>query len=84
MNLVERVATIESRQDLISFMQALLRDLRENPEEWWNPTLEGYLEAFAAWVDDMDGYYLSRSEPIPEQPTWKVIGDILMGARVYE
>ncbi len=84
MKLVEQAKAIESREDLVSFIHALIGDLRQNPDGWENPTLEAYLQALAAWVNDMDGYYLNRSEPVPEQPTWQTMGDILMGARVYE
>ena len=38
------------------------------PEEWENRDLPSYLEAIAAWVDDMDGYYRNLGEDSPTSP----------------
>ena len=65
-------------------MQQLLRDWRQHPEQWENASLDAYLQAIAAWVVDMDGYYCSRGEPLPEHLTWKNPGEILLAARIYE
>ena len=47
------------------------------------PMLEGWL-SLAAWAEDMDGYYLNAGGPVPEQPTWKTLADMLLAARIYE
>jgi hypothetical protein len=80
----EQVKTIRSREDFIDFTRALLNDLNERPEQWGNADLLSYLEALCAWVEDMDGYYLNRGEPIPKDPNWMVFGQILLAARIYE
>jgi hypothetical protein len=59
-------------------------DLARNEDSWENTTLDRYLEALAAWADDMDGYFTSRGEPIPEQPTWALVGMMLTSASIYE
>lgn len=84
MGLAERNSSIRSREDLAAFVKALGSDLRDNPESWGNTNLERFLHALGAWVDDMDGYYLNQGKPVPQQPDWKVVGDMLMAARVYE
>lgn len=86
MDLVEQVEAIQTREDLVAFVRALLADLVENADkaEWENPTLERYLEALAAWTEDMDGYFLNTGQPIPEQPTWNLIGQMLYAAKIYE
>lgn len=84
MNLIEKVHSIESREDLSAFITCLLHDLEQNGESWENATLDSYLEALAAWIADMDGYYLNKREAIPAQPTWKAIGEMLMAAKMYE
>lgn len=76
--------TIRTREDFAEFVKAVSRDLRDNPTSWSNTSLQSYLEALAAWVDDMDGYYSNRGRLIPEQPDWPIVADMLMAARVYE
>ncbi len=84
MECVEQVKNIETRDDFVVFMRNLLRDWRQHPEQWENASLEAYLEAIAAWVQDMDGYYCNRGEPFPKHLTWKNVGEILLAARIYE
>ena len=80
-DLVDRV---QSRQDLIAFIAALRRDLERNEPEWENPTLDRYLEALAAWTEDMDGYFRNRGEEVPAEPSWRLIADMLYAAHIYE
>ena len=85
MTLDEYHHAIRSREDFVVFVHALSRDLHTNREAWDNNTLERFLEALGAWVEDMDGYYINQGKPTPQQPDWKVLGDILlMAAKVYE
>ena len=84
MTLAEQNNSIRSREDFVAFVKALSKDLQENPATWENASLERFLDSIAAWVEDMDGYYLSRQKPVPDQPDWKVVGDILMAAKMYE
>jgi hypothetical protein len=80
----EQVDAISSREDLVTFIEALRRDLDANPKEWENPTLVAFLGALASWIEDMDGFYLNSGREIPRTPTWKTIGEMLAAARVYE
>ncbi|MDW2878258.1 MULTISPECIES: DUF7660 family protein [Bacillaceae] len=84
MELYEKVDKVKSREDLIKFIKHLRTDLQTNRAEWENITLEDYLEAMEDWVKDMDGYYLNTNQPVPEQPSWKTIADILFASRMYE
>lgn len=84
MTLADHNQSIRSREDFVVFVKALSKDLRDNPESWENPSLERFLEALGAWVEDMDGFYLNQGKPVPQQPDWKVVGDILMAAKMYE
>lgn len=84
MQLKDRVEAIQSRADLVRFLEALAEDLRSRPEDWENNTLENYLEALSSWVDDSDGYYRNRGVAIPVTPTWKNIGEMLLAATMYE
>jgi hypothetical protein len=80
----DQARRIRSREDLVALLQTLVRELREDPEGWENRDLAAYLSAMAAWVDDMEGFYKNRGEPMPDQPSWNTLGQILLAARVYE
>lgn len=75
---------IRTKEDFVSYVYELSQDYRNNPDTWENNDLGSYLEALAAWVDDMDGYYINTGQPVPEKPTWLNIADILLAAKVYE
>lgn len=76
--------TIQSREDFLRFLRLLADDLKSNPDSWENANLPRFLEALAAWIEDMDGYYLNQKQSVPEKPDWQVLRDMFMAARVYE
>ena len=78
---VERVV---SRQDLVGLLRRLSADVRANPEEWENASVERYLESMAAWLEDMDGYFSGKGEEPPREPTWRLVGQVLLAAKYYE
>ena len=84
MELHKKIAGIQSREDLVSFVRALRNDLETNKGEWENSTLEGYLRAMEDWIESMDGYYLNTGQPVPDTPSWKTIADILYASKIYE
>jgi hypothetical protein len=84
-NWADEVENIDNRGDLAAFIRDLAEDLRRNRSQWENADLASYLEAAAAWVDDMDGYYKNvRGKPVPELPSWGIFADILAAASKYE
>lgn len=80
----EAVQQVQSREDFVAFLGALRADLQKNPEQWQNRDLPAFLEAMSAWMEDMEGYYRNRGEPVPDQPRWQTLGQILLAARVYQ
>jgi hypothetical protein len=84
MSLDQRVEAIRSRDEFVSFVRFLRSSLGAKGNGSENRNLESYLEAIAAWVEDMDGYYQNRGQPVPQQPDWKVLGEILLAATLYE
>jgi hypothetical protein len=84
MDLAERARRVESRQDLVAFVEALRRELELNGARWENPTLERYLEALGSWTEDMTGYFQNRGEPIPDEPTWGLVAQMLYAGHLYE
>ena len=79
--LVEQIAT---KADLVSFVQKLAKDQQDNSTSWEHATIDRYLEAVSAWIADMDGYFKNQDLPPPIQPSWKLIGQILLAAKHYE
>jgi hypothetical protein len=75
---------IATREDLVVFIQALVKESISVSKNWENEDLSSFLQAMAAWIEDMDGYYQNRGEPIPSQPSWKTLGEILKAATIYE
>lgn len=75
---------IGTREELIAFVSLLRQDLADNSEQWENRTLESYLEALQAVLTDWNGRFVNRGEPVPDTPSWRLIGEILRAASVYE
>lgn len=73
-----------TRDDFVRFLTALARSRREEPEAWENDTVEALLDAMAAWVEDMDGYFENIGQAVPEQPSWRFVVQMLLAARVYQ
>lgn len=75
---------LETREDFSNFITQLSSDLETNCDDWENQDLPSFLEAMAAWVDDMDGFYKNSGENIPQNIPWKVFAKILYAAKMYE
>jgi hypothetical protein len=84
MNVNEAVKHIRTRDDFVAFVRVLRRDLADDPSAWENDTVASYLDALAAWVEDMDGYRDHARENDAKAPSWKLFGESLLAARVYE
>ena len=84
MKLLAMLETIGSREDLAALVDQMRKDFEKDPSGWENADIASFLEAMAAWLRDMDGYYLNRGECVPNTPTWRTIGEILLAARSYE
>ena len=84
LELTDMVEQVRDPADFAVFSCALLKDLKEKPEEWENCDLASFLEALGAWVEDMNGYYHAKEGAIPLQPSWKMLARILLAAKVYE
>lgn len=82
-NLDELQAQIESKKDFVIFLEHLVADLKQNPADWENDTLDRFLEAMSSWTNDMDGYYKNQGVQ-PPGINWKFIGQLLLASRIYE
>lgn len=75
---------IKTKEDFATFVLNLSRNFKENPESWENQDITSYLVALAAWVEDMDGYYINQGKSVPKDVNWEIFADILMAAKIYE
>ena len=84
MDLDEMVEKIETREDLVNFLEALLVDLKENPSDWENDTLGRFLNGMWGWLQAMNGWCKNNNIPVPDQPSWWLVGQMLLSAKYYE
>lgn len=54
-----------------------MTQLEENPASWENPTLDRYLDAMAAWLEDS-----GKAHDRP--PSWELFIEMLEAAKIYE
>jgi hypothetical protein len=52
--------------------------------EWENATLSRFLEALHAFAHALPQLYANRGEQMPDQPTWALVAELLVGATGYE
>ncbi|SDZ43633.1 hypothetical protein SAMN05444365_11630 [Micromonospora pattaloongensis] len=78
---LDRVA---SHADVAHIVERMLHDLRAHPDAWENGTLERFLDALAASFDALPPLHANRGERMPDQPTWKLIAEVLVMATGYE
>jgi len=83
--LVERAESVSSKEDFAAFLNLLVRNLRDHPEEWENANLEQYLQGLCGFVEGMEGYYSNVGATVDmTRPGWRVLADALLAGRVYE
>lgn len=77
--------SVTSRLALARLVHRLHADLVSNPEGWENPTLESFLGALVAYLEDVpDSLKRAGSGVDPEAPSWQLFALVLIGARRYE
>jgi hypothetical protein len=74
----------KTKEDFISFAQELSNDYYDNSDKWENVDIRNYLEALSAWVDSMEGYYKNFKLPVPKNPNWQLIAEMLVAAKVND
>ncbi|MFI8825652.1 hypothetical protein [Streptomyces sp. NPDC053431] len=73
-----------SREELATFLRDLHQEFRARGHEWENNTLDHFLAALAAWVDDSPGAYRNREEQMPPNGDWAFMARALGAAAAYE
>src|SRR5262249_23187353 len=77
------VETVETQEDLAGFVFALEANLGHDPGAWENRTLESYLDALQRFTTSLDSWARNTRKPVPVQPTWKLMAQLLLIARTY-
>ena len=75
---------IATREEAVGVIMAMLNDLRKHRDDWQNASLEDFLEALAASMEDLDQTYAERGEKLPDQPTWQMVANLLVAASGHE
>jgi hypothetical protein len=84
MDLYKEIENIATKEDFLRFMELLIDNFRNNPDDWENKSLENYLESIQSWVEDMDGYYKNNNIQTPESISWNFFANVLYAAKIYE
>lgn len=82
--MIPSTENIKSREELAAFVAALASEVQRAPNTLGEQDLRSFLEALAAWINDMDGYFLNRGEPVPDHPSWRTFAQMLIAATTYE
>jgi hypothetical protein len=83
-NVQARIAEIKTHKDLSVFIGELYEDFLNDGDSWENHKLDRFLEALAAWTNDMDGYYKNIGSEVPTEPKWGTFANMLVAATMYE
>lgn len=68
---------MSSKDELVAFLHTLRHDLTNNDSSWENQTLESFLEAVAAWLNDTDDANFKT-------PSWSLLATSLLAGKAYE
>ncbi|WP_443093790.1 DUF7660 family protein [Nocardia uniformis] len=75
---------VYDRTSFVRFLNELSSSVDQNPNAYENLNSGRFIEAAAAWIDDMDGYYEKNSEPVPHDINWRFIAQLFCAGLVYE
>jgi len=84
MMIQDQADAVQSCEEFATFVRSLRQNLLEHSADWENANLPEFLEAMAAWVEDMQGYFTNKGTRMPAQPNWSIFAQILAAARQYE
>lgn len=75
---------VHDRGDLVRLISQIAKDFRNHSDDWENVTVDAFLEALSAWLEDADGLYQNLNKEFPAQPTWSFVAEMVLAARIYE
>jgi hypothetical protein len=80
-------SNITTREDFVRFLRFLYHTYLHEGSTWENAKLKEFLEALTCYTEDIPTYKKNNEIDIhadPDNPSWKVFADILIGATLYE
>ena len=80
-DIVELAEKASNKEDFVSFLQALVDDLRTDKQSWENDELERYLEAMGRFLKDPSDKSITQ---IDFKPSWALFARIMIAASIYE
>lgn len=80
----EILSNVKSKEDLIEFINVLIKDIYDKPVDLEVNPLIVYLESIQSWIEDMDGYYINTKQDIPRDIDWNFIATLLYIGKIYE
>ena len=80
----EIIKNIKTKAEFIEFINILIKDINDKPEEWEDKPVMSYLESIQSWVEDMDGYYQNTKREVPQDINWNFIATLLYVGKIYE
>lgn len=75
---------VASHADVTRVVEEMLSDLRQHPDQWENLTLERFLDALSASLSALPSLYANEGKELPEQPSWRILAEVLVMASGYE
>ena len=81
MSIVEIAQNVKSKDDFVTFLQALIINFSNNNEDWENPELGKYLEAMKEFLRDSTEKSISK---VDFMPSWSLFARIMVAASIYE
>jgi hypothetical protein len=76
---------VRTHADFVVVLEALLADYRDSGEaEWENATLDRFLDGLVALAEAWPQLCANHGEAMPEQPTWRMIAELIVGTTGYE
>lgn len=84
MNFSSEISKVNSKEELICFINLLATHFKEKSSDWENQDIRSYLEAIGNWMSSMENYYKNTNKPIPDNINWRFIAEILYVGKIYE
>jgi hypothetical protein len=84
MALTDKLKQVKTKNDFITFINTLAEDNDKSSIEWENANISSFLNAVAAWTEDMDGYYNNMKKDLPKNINWEFAATLFYVGKIYE
>lgn len=81
-----RAEKVYNRNDLVKYIDDIVANFRDHPDEWENDSIESFLGGLSGFIHDADGYYRNNNigDVDADVASWRLFADALRAAAVYE